>query len=234
MDDSLLPGGDPAEWVRKILKRNDDRGKQKLIGPSEAGSLCTYCVAERLLGIKPPQGRYWMGARVGTMWHQAVEEGSSDIPGVRPETKVTVGEIPGYGVIKGTADSLWVDEENLLDLKTTQRKKLALIKQAHKTPPDPYDTTTLLETRFKVQGYIGQTHLYGMALGGVKTLSLVYLCRDGSTDDDVWAHEMPYNPEYAEQVWNRLIRIWEALQSGRELATFAQHQFCWTCQHSRG
>lgn len=230
----LTPQGDPAEWVRRILKRNDDRGKQRLIGPSEAGSPCTYCVAERLLGLKPEQGPWWMGARIGTVWHQILEENSQDIPGVRPETKVIVGEIPGYGVIKGTADSFWVEDENLLDLKTTTKKKLAVIKQALLTEPDEYDTVSVQEARFKVQGYLGQTHLYGKALGGVKTLSLVFLCRDGGTDSDIWSHSVPYDPEYAEKVWSRLNGIWQALEGGRDLETFVKHPLCWTCQNARG
>lgn len=233
LDNNLLPGGNPAEWVRNVLKRDDARGKQRKIGPSEIGTPCTYCLAERLLGIKPPQGPYWLGARIGTACHQAVEEGSMDIPGVLPETKVAVGELAGYGVIKGTADTQWVEQNHLLDLKTTTKSKLKVLKDVLRTEPSEYDTSAIRAARFKIKGYLGQLHLYGRGIGGIEDMSIVFLCRDGSTDSDIWSWSTKYQPEYAEKVWGRLEAVWAALQSGRELDTFVQHTDCYTCTNTR-
>lgn len=150
-----------------------------------------------------------------------------------PETKVTVGELEGYGVIRGSADSLWLDERHLIDFKTTMRDKLTWIKLALQTEPGELEMGKLVSTRHKVAGYIAQTHLYAKGLGNVDKITLVFICRDGSTDSDIWSYTMDYDPEYADKVWGRLEAIWKALQDGREPDTFASHPECYTCSNTR-
>lgn len=228
-----MPGERADEWVRRVLKADDARDKQRAIGPSEIANPCTRCLADRLSGIKQKQGRYWMGARIGTAIHFDLEDKTLELDGVLAETKVVIGELPGYGLVKGTSDCLWSDLEHLLDYKTTTKDKLKWIKQAHVTEPDKFDVTKLAEARFKVLGYIAQTHLYayGVVKSGqpVEKISITYIARDGSTDADIWSFEMDYNPDLAQHVWDRLVAVWEAIQGGKELDTFESHQYCYTC-----
>lgn len=226
---ALLPGGDPAQWVRNLLHQPSERDQQRLIGPSSIGDPCSRCVAEQLAGVDRPQGRYWVGARFGTAIHQALEDASTGIPGVLPERKVTLGEVPGYGVIKGTADSTWVEENHLIDFKTTTRDKLVFIKEALLTAPEEGETKKVASARHKVKGYIGQIMLYAWAAGGMEKVSLVFLCRDGKTDEDIWSRTLDYDEDYALQCWNRLLKIWDALQSGRDIESFVSAQYCYTC-----
>jgi hypothetical protein len=246
---------DARKWTLDLLKTPSERDKQWKIGPSSIGDPCTYCIAEQLIASQG-QGeetkgssltQYWMGARFGTAIHETLEKAAiaQGFDWIVPERKITIGDLEGYGTITGSADVTVIDGDSdaeehywiaagdqVIDFKTTTRKKLTLIKEAFLTPPDPdgLDTTALTDARQKVHTYRGQIMLYARGIGNVSTCTFVFLCRDGTGDNDIWAHDVPYDAEYAEKVWTRLEKIWAAVQDGKELSTFKQHPWCYRCQ----
>lgn len=227
------------------MLRKTERDLQSKIGASQFGSPCTRCVAkgliphwDKLRGIESDgledQQKYWMGAHNGTAIHDYMEARVNQFePSWVTETKVRIGELKDYGEITSRLD-LYVPEEKLvIDWKTTTRDKMKLMKIAVVTEPEPYDTNEMARIRFVMQQYTGQimSYAWGLEQQGkeVERTSLVFICRDGSTEDDVWSYDMDYDREYAQKVWARLEGIWEALRGGRELDTFVPHPDCF-CQ----
>ena len=221
----------------EMLKRPTARDKQRLIGPSSLGNPCDYCLAQELLegasdeDVEPEDRPYWLGAVLGTATHMLLED---RVPkGCQAESRVTIGEIPGYGVVSGSTDLMRLKENQVVDWKTTSREKLKNLKLAFETKPSPYDPDPLLRARFTHKKYIGQIMSYGwgweQAGYKVDTVGFGFICRDGLTDNDVWCKELDYDRAYAEQVWERVNRVWQALQDGRKLDSFLSKTACYSC-----
>ena len=153
--------------------------------------------------------------------------------GCKAESRVTIGEIPGYGVVSGSTDLMRLKENQVVDWKTTNRDKLKNLKLAFETKPSPYDPDPLVRARFTHKKYIGQIMSYGwgweQAGYQVDTVGFGFICRDGLTDNDVWCKELAYDRAYAEQVWARVNRVWQALQEGRKLDSFLSKTACYSC-----
>ena len=223
--------------VLEMLKRPTARDKQKLIGPSSLGNPCDYCLAEELINgaleddVEPDERPYWLGAVLGTATHMLLE--SRVPPGCNAETRVTIGEIPGYGVVSGSTDLMRINAHQVVDYKTTTREKLKNLKLAFETKSSPYDPDPLLRARFTHKKYMGQIMSYGLGweLDGnqVDTVGFAFICRDGLTDNDVWCKELAYDRAYAEQVWARVNGVWQALQNGRKLESFLSKTACYAC-----
>ena len=229
------------EILLGMLKQETARDKQRLIGPSNLGNPCDFCVAQDLLNgtlpeddLEPEERIYWLGAVLGTATHMLLESRAPE--GTEPETRVTVGTLDGYGTVTGSSD-LYVPKKRLVvDYKTTTREKLKNLKLAFTTKASAYDPEPLLRARFTAKKYIGQIMTYGKGCENqgwpVDTVGFGFICRDGLTDNDVWAHEMAYDPAYAEQVWRRVSSIWSALQSGRKLDSFLSKTGCYSCMNT--
>lgn len=206
-------------YARELLAQETERDKQKLIGPSLMGSPCDLCVARGLMGEEDPRSPYWVGGVIGTAIHALLEErGRAAFPEDMHEQKgLVIGEIPGYGVIKGTADRVAVVDRALVDYKSTMKKKLPGFKKAYEAPePVEGEPNTAKESRFKLVGYVGQGHLYARAVieqfgHEIDTIVISFIPRDASTEEDLVQYEYEYDPEYAEIVWNRVVYIWENL-----------------------
>lgn len=193
-----------------LLKRETARDKQKFLGPSDLSTPCNLCIARKFRGELDPQGPYWLGGVIGTAVH-ALAESRVEEP-AKAEMRLVIGEIPGYGIIKGTAD-YWKDGV-LGDWKGTTRKKLPGLKKAYDSPePVEGETLTTQEGRFKLKGHVGQAHLYGRAMiergYEVNEIAIEFFCRDGTGDDDIFPVRYPYDPEFAELVWERALFIYE-------------------------
>lgn len=245
---------DARKWTLDLLKTPSERDKQWKIGPSSIGDPCTYCIAEQLLASRgqvegdehnSSPGPYWMGARIGTAIHETLEKAAiaQGFDWIMPERKIVIGDLDGYGTITGSADVTVLEGDSdaeehywtaigdqVIDFKTTTRKKIALIKEAFLTEPEDIETTALTDARQKVHTYRGQIMLYARGIGNVTTCTFVFINRDGTGDNDIWAIDVPYDQEYADHVWQRLENIWSAVQDGRELSTFKQHAWCYRCQ----
>lgn len=231
---------DARAYALSLLKEPTDRDKQVKIGASNMSSLCTRCLGDDMLVGQESEvyeSPFWLGAVIGTAVHLLLEERGKSDPDTLTESKLVIGTIPGYGEVKSTMDVYHAPSHGVLDWKTTTREKLVFIKRAFKEPYDEHEVTKLTEARFKVNGYLNQGMLYGKGalLAGlpVENVSLVFVCRDGQGDKDVWAKTVPFDPEHAEKVWNRAVNLWNALQDGRELATLPSHPMCWFCNTQR-
>lgn len=227
-----------------MLRDPTERDLQLKIGASQYGSACTRCVAKGLIphwyklqGIPydpPPGNRWWLPAKIGTAVHAYVEdEVIKHYPDALVEQRVLIGELKDYGEIRSTTDLYIPSKKLVLDWKTTDRKKLAMYKIAAVTEPDDLDTDEMSRARLTLTQYRGQLMSYGwgMVQAGyeVANVSAVFICRDGKEDADIWSWDMAYDQEYAEHIWNRLERIWEAVKNGRDVMDFTAHISCW-CQ----
>jgi len=219
-----------------LLKTPTDRDKQHLVGASNLSTMCDRCLADDLLGMPGTESPYWLGAKIGTAIHTLLEGEARKFgsDGVLPEQKLILGEIPGYGVVKSTSDLVVFDEgvAHVTDFKTTKRDKLKMIRRViNHDDPDP-------ETRFKVNTYLNQLMLYGMGVqkkfsAPVRDVSLVFICRDGVGDADVWGYTWDYDPERAQQVWDRGTNLWAWLQDGGDADTLDSAPGCYTCERER-
>jgi len=225
------------EIVMEMLKRETARDKQRLIGPSSLGNPCDYCLSKELLegaseeDVEPDERPYWLGAVLGTATHMLLE--SRVPPGMLAESRVRIGEIPGYGVISGSTDLFVPHLHTVVDYKTTTRVKLKNLKLAFDTKYTTYDPEPLVQARFTAKKYVGQAMTYGWGWEqdgyDVEQIAFAFICRDGLTDNDVWVKEMPYDRAYAESVWDRANRIWVALQGGRTVESMLSKTGCWSC-----
>lgn len=221
-----------AQEVVDLLRIPLARDEQRLVGPSDLSNYCTYCLAKAMLKGSQNLQKYWLGARIGTAIHHEMETlVTQHRPETKPESRVTVGEIPGYGVITGTSD--WLVGDDVRDFKTTTRDKLVWIKRAIQEEPDPSELSKITEARFKVETYWNQLSLYGLGVENagevVSTLTLIFICRDGKTSDDVWSKSLPYDRSRAEKVLDRAQRLWEYLSSGEDIEDLVSHESCYTC-----
>lgn len=217
--------------ILDLLKTESERDGQRMIGASEIGNPCDYCLGNRLLNKKRAPNRYWMGARIGTAIHEALEEqeriASTDpsgqisykfeaLEGSLIEQKITLGTIEGYGTVRSKPDLVLVNHAHLIDHKTTTRDKIK---------------------RYKLDGvsqqYIYQQQLYawGLNKAGIKIdrISLSFIARDGLTDDDVWVYSFDYDEATALKAWDRLTLIWKYLEAGNDVETLESHPDCYTC-----
>lgn len=197
------------QLIIDMLSKPSERDGQRLVGASEIGNPCDYCLACRLLGYERKENKWWLGARLGTAIHADLQELAETIPakgrfraleGALIETKITVGEIDGYGVIKSKPDLVLTGHNHLLDYKTSSKLKVS---------------------KYKLDGlpqqYIIQQNLYAWGLNKsgitIDKCSLIFINREGSTDNDFWVATFDYDEEVAVKAWSRLQSMWNWLRS---------------------
>ena len=216
-----------------LLKNPSERDKQRKVGASQIANPCDYCLGRALKQggeSKNQHNRWWMGARIGTAIHNALEheeEQHIDRPrsyhfdaleGAVIEERITLGTIDGYGVIGSKPDLVLVKHNHLIDHKTSTKLKIA---------------------RYKLDGvpvaYKYQTQLYAWGLNKqgtpIERISLNFIARDGSTDDDVWVTSFDYDEAVALHAWTRLEMIWEFIQT-HEVNELQSHEDCFDCNMS--
>lgn len=216
-------------WLtRDMLKTESERDKQRLIGASSIGNPCDRCLADQLLNRGSKNNKYWLGARIGTAIHSALEEqerlyieGTEDfhfraLTNARVEQKITLGEIDGYGVITSKPDLVLVNNAHLIDWKTSTKLKMK-----------KYKLNGVSEQYF----YQQQLYAWGLNSMGIKIdkISLVFIARDGATDDDIWVYSFDYDEEAALRAWNRLKKMWEWLRAGGDPDDLRSHSDCFVC-----
>lgn len=215
--------------ILDLLKTPSERDRQRKVGASQISQPCDYCLANALKGGgESTPNRWWLGARIGTAIHSALEaeqEKHIDTPrsyhydaleNAMIEEKIQLGYIEGYGYISSKPDLALVKHEHLIDHKTSTKAKMS---------------------KYKLDGvptaYIYQTQLYawGLNQAGIKIerISLNFIARDGSTDDDIWVTSFDYDEELALRAWHRLEGIWNYLQEGGKVADLESDDNCFTC-----
>lgn len=223
-------------WTREIITRPSERDKQVQVGASDMAQPCGRHLALKMKGMKSehPQSQQWMmKAVIGTAVHEYVENMNND-PDVLVEVRVTLGEIPGYGVIKSTSDQFHVPSGTVGDLKTTETRKLPDIKAAWRAIQ--YGTED--EENFQwysVQSHINQMHLYGLGQENaghtVNWLQITYVCRDGGSPvDHIWGSPpLRYDREWAQALWERSQNLWKWLQDGNDPYILEHTKGCFDC-----
>lgn len=147
--------------------------------------------------------------------HAYLERMVFQTPEYMHEQKVTVGEIPGYGVIKGTADLISPTE--VVDWKIVGLKKI----QSYRVngAPDKYR-------------YQGQLYGKGCENAGhpVDSINIVFIPRDSGSLSDIFVHTEAYQPEMAQAALDRAIEIYEIVQT-KGWESLPSHSDCWNCNY---
>lgn len=194
-----------------MLSQESDRDKQRLVGPSSLAG-CAFCLGMGMLGTKE-QSFGWY-PRLGTAFHYWAEH-HNNIPGAQTEQKVTVGEIEGYGVIKGTLDLYLPARKTIVDYKLVGK-----------------NTRQAAMVDGPTTQYRGQGHCYG--LGAVRKgleverIAIAYIPRDSFSLKDMFVWEEPYNPEFANKVLDRARQVWQAVSRGN-LEDLPSDENCYDC-----
>lgn len=211
-----------------LFKNPGERDLQKKIGASEIGNPCDYCLGNRLLNTPKASSKYWLGAKIGTAIHREAEFEAAKhlvtperpefqvLQGAKIEEKILLGTIDGYGDIHSRVDLALTTHPNLIDWKTSTPAKVK---------------------KYKLDGvpmqYVYQQNLYGWGLNKagirIERLDLVFINRDGLTDDDFWVWSMPYDESLALKAWDRLELIWKYLEAGHDVETLKSHPDCYYC-----
>lgn len=223
-----LSDAEVKRLILDLLKSPSERDQQRKVGASQISNPCDYCLANALNGGPSTPNRWWLGARIGTAIHETLEKEQykhidrpksyhyKALKDARIEERIVLGTIPGYGTVGSKPDLALVAHNHLIDHKTTTKIKL----KGYKLNGVP-------------TAYIYQTQLYawGLNKAGVKIdrISLNFICRDGTTDDDVWVTSFDYDEELALRAWNRLEAIWNYLQEGGKVSNLESDPDCFQC-----
>lgn len=229
-----------------LLNYETERDRQRLIGASEIGMPCNYCLVNRLKQGADSSGanskggsdlkaftgnQHWLGAQIGTSIHATLEErarsnldNSADyrydvLQGAKIEESIVIGTLEGYGTIRSKPDLVLPAERQLIDWKSSTKAKI---------------------NKFKTGGishqYVVQQQLYawGLNKSGVRIdeCALVFIARDGSSEKDIFVHQFPYYELLAVQAWNRLEAAWEFVQLGQDPDVLPSSDECYHCMYN--
>lgn len=194
--------------------------------------LCARHLAQQMQGeYDNSYNEQWgMKAVIGTAVHAYVENKNTD-PAVLTETRLTIGDIPGYGTVTSTSDQFHIPSGTVGDLKTTERKKLDALKSAWLGQPSISEGT--------VQQHINQVMLYGLGFENagyeVNRLQITYLCRDGGDlHKDIWTSPtIAYERERALYVFDRAKRLWAWLEAGNTWDVIPPTPDCFNCDQDK-
>lgn len=226
--------------IRELTKPSE-RDKQRKVGPSELGDLCERCLAEKLLGVHQEEKNYPLAPMIGTAFHLYLE----NVIGLKDylkETRVTVGEIKGYGSIRGTADGFDTATGHVVDYKILSKKKIKAFSSAtffdEQHNPEFYSDSL---TEAQLKKYYYQMQLYGLGMENagyeVNHTSLILFPRDATIESVTTAtHELcfKYNREAALAVLERANEIFKwATNNPDNLGELDSHPGCYYCAFKR-
>jgi hypothetical protein len=222
------------QLVLGLLKQQSDRDKQKLIGASDFSNPCDLHLSYKLRRVSGGPSKYWLGAKLGTAIHGLIED-AIDVADIRefPELKsvaveqsIILGELKDYGIIKSKPDLALIDNEHLIDWKTTTRAKSKKMQNVIHGLSNDTDTT------YTLRKYYAQAQIYAWGLNNsgvnIDACSLVFINRDGTSDSDVWNYTFEYQESVAVSLWERLERIWLDVKDG--LTEFNSDPGCYECR----
>lgn len=228
----MLTNNDIKELTIGLFKQKSDRDNQKKVGASNISNPCTKHLAHDLLGTPEPEMKYWMGGKIGTAIHSFLEDAiakSDDniLADAIVEQKITLGEIPGYGVVNSKPDLVLPAAHHLIDWKTTGRAK---VKKLQNLVDGIKEDEESLHT---LQKYVGQTQLYMWGLNQAGTIidraTLVFINRDGTYENDIWTYTFSYDESIAIALWDRVSHLWQELQDGAHPDNYPEDPHCFKC-----
>lgn len=180
--------------VIEQVTQSTERDKQKRVGPSELGNPCPKCLGRALMGESSDRD-FSLYPWLGTAVHEYME--NHTFPDAEHEMKLYVGDVPGYGPIKGTTD-LYLDG-TVGDWKIVGLKKIKVYRT--KGPPVQY--------RYQIQLYAKGCELAGFP---VDSVAIIFIPRDSGNVNDIWIHEEAYQPEMADAILARAGEIYRIAQ----------------------
>lgn len=228
----MLTNNDVKQLTVDLFKQRSDRDKQHKVGASNISNPCTRHLAHDLLGTPEAEFKYWMGGKIGTAIHSflesAIESSDSDVfDGCIVEEKITLGEIPGYGVVNSKPDLVLPNSNHLIDWKTTSRAKVKKLQNV--VDGIKQDAESL----YTLQKYVGQAQLYAWGLNKAGTQidrsTLVFINRDGTYENDIWTYTFDYDENIAIALWDRVNAIWHELQDGAHPNDYPNDEHCFKC-----
>ena len=204
--------------IAEITKKSD-RDKQRRVGPSEIGNPCDRCLGRALMDERVEQD-FSLYPWIGTAVHFFLEENT--FKDCEHELKLYVGDVEGYGPIKGTTDMVWIDEDGKLvvvDWKIVGNKKLKSYRANGVS---------------KMYRYQAMTYGKGLELQGrtPDRVAIVFIPRDSGNVRDIWVYEEAYNPEMADAARTRAGLIYAWLQEdGHKWQDLESDFDCFVCNN---
>lgn len=211
-----MSAGDLKLRLIQELTKPTERDKQRRVGPSEIGNPCPKCLGRALMDERADQD-FSLYPWLGTAVHSYLEE--NVFPEGMHEMRLDVGEIPGYGPVKGTTDMYL--EGSVVDWKIVGLKKI----KGFKINPVGHSRGVSTQYRYQSMIYAKGCELAGMP---VDDINIVFIPRDSGDVKDIYVHSEAYQPEMADKALARAGFIyefaqekgWEALESDDD---------CYTC-----
>lgn len=221
-----------ADRARRLLIARSERDKQRRVGPSGLGKCCDLCLAEDLLGIKRPgeNDKTPIAPLLGTAFHLLCEKRSHDMEReaeVLVEQPVHVGDVGGYGSIKGTLDRFDIEAGEVMDWKLVSMKKMQTFTRLHrKAMRDGFDVVTADFGAAQFLQYYIQLCLYGKGMEDlgyeVNKVVLLLLPRDATihvVESELTALSMPYDRDLAIYALGRAGLIYKKARECDDLIT---------------
>lgn len=216
-----------------LLTQSTERDKQRKVGASQISDPCTYHLARALITAGEAPIKYWLGGKIGTAVHMLLEDtiAKTDLPDVHDaivEKKIYLGELKDYGTISSKPDLVLPSKKHLIDWKTSSRDKM---RKMQRYIDDPENGKA--DVAYTLQKYVAQVQLYAWGLNRegteIETCSLVFINRDGTTENDIWTYTFDYSEELAVQLWDRLVNLWDAIRAGVDLENLDRNEHCFKC-----
>lgn len=221
-----------TDRARRLLTARSDRDKQRRVGPSGLGKCCDLCLGEDLMGIKRPgeNEKTPIAPLLGTAFHLLCEKRSRDMEReaeILVEQSVHVGDVGGYGSIKGTLDRFDIEAEEVMDWKLVSLKKRDAFKRLYrKSQRDGFDAVVEDCGAAQFLQYYIQLCLYGKGMEDqgyeVDAVTLLLLPRDATihvVESEFTALSMPYDRDLAIYALGRAGLIYKKARECDDLAT---------------
>lgn len=216
--------------VHDVITAPSARDEQRLVGPSDLGYRCDFCLGLKLTRMYPqyrPEGyelrdnfglKAWMGTAIHGQLEAQVNKFEHTEFELRSEITVPVYNLANYGLIKGHVDLVCDSTDYLavVDFKTTDKSRLRSYK-LNEVPDE----------------YVFQLNLYGYGVENQfdrtpDDVGISFIPRDSNNVNDIWTCFAPYNRSVAEMALVRLEEVWEQVQAGNVMEL--EHDAgCWDC-----
>ena len=215
-----------------LFNQKSDRDKQHKVGASNISDPCTRHLAHALVRTPQPEQKYYLGGKIGTAIHSFIESAiaSSDdslFTDALIESKITLGEINGYGIVSSKPDLILPSVRHLIDWKTSSRPKVKKLQNF--VDGIKHDSAS----EYTLQKYTGQMQLYAWGSNNagvpIDKTTLVFINRDGTSDNDFWTFTVDYDESFAVALWNRVSNLWAELENGAHPESYAPHPECYKC-----
>lgn len=199
------------------------------------------------MGIKRPgeNEKTPIAPLLGTAFHLLCEKRSHDMEQeseVLVEQPVHVGDVGGYGPIKGTLDRFDIGAGEVMDWKLVSLKKRDAFKRLYrKSQRDGFDLITKLYGAAQFLQYYIQLCLYGKGMEDhgyeVNNVTLLLLPRDATVhvvESEFTALSMPYDRDLAIYALGRAGLIYKrAKESGDLITDLDSAPECFYCSKYR-